>query len=130
MKTGVFLPATSVERPPLSVYAHSEEANPFDPYDYLRKALIWRSVVSEIRVHFDEELLPLLGDSPEEIERHALEMIVLGLYRRHAISAGRAAQIIGMEKYAFIRWTGEMGIPYLDMTREEWQEELRVLEKL
>lgn len=86
--------------------------------------------MSEIRVRFDKELLPLLGDSPEEIERHALEMIALELYRRHTISAGRAAQLIGMEKYAFIRWTGEMGIPFLDMTTEEWQEELRVLEQL
>jgi hypothetical protein len=86
--------------------------------------------VSEIRVRFDEELLSLLGESPEEIERHALEMIVLERYRRHTISAGRAAQLLGMEKFAFIRWTGELGIPYLDMTPEEWQEELRVLEIL
>jgi hypothetical protein len=35
-----------------------------------------------------------------------------------------------MEKFAFIRWTGELGIPFFDMTPEEWQEELRVLEKL
>jgi predicted HTH domain antitoxin len=86
--------------------------------------------MSEIRVRFDEELLPLLGDSPEEIEQHALEMIVLELYRRHTISAGRAAELLGMEKFAFIRWTGELGIPFFDMTPEEWQEELRVLEKL
>jgi hypothetical protein len=35
-----------------------------------------------------------------------------------------------MEKFTFIRWTGELGISYLDMTPEEWQEELRVLETL
>lgn len=83
--------------------------------------------MSEIRVRFDEELLPLLGESPEEIERHALEMIVIELYRRHTISAGRAAELLGMEKFAFIRWTGELGIPYFDMTADELREELRIL---
>jgi predicted HTH domain antitoxin len=91
---------------------------------------VWRSAVSEIRGRFDDELLPLLGDSPEEIERQALEINVLELYRRHTLSAGRAAKLLGKEKFAFIRWTGEMGIPYFDMTPEELQEELRVLEKL
>jgi predicted HTH domain antitoxin len=83
--------------------------------------------MSEIRVHFDEELLPLLGDSPEEIERHALEMIVLELYRRGTISAGRAAQLLDMDKLAFIHWTGELGIPYFKVSADELREELRVL---
>lgn len=84
--------------------------------------------MSEIRVRFDEALLPLLGDSPEEVERHALEMIVLELYRRGTISAGRAALILGMEKFAFIRWTGELGIPYFKVSADELREELRVLD--
>jgi predicted HTH domain antitoxin len=83
--------------------------------------------MSEIRVRFDEELLPLLGESTEEIERHALEIIGLEIYRRHAISAGRAAQLLGMEKFAFIRWTSELGIPYFDLTADELREELRIL---
>jgi predicted HTH domain antitoxin len=83
--------------------------------------------MSEIRIEFDEELLGLLGDSPEQIERHALEMIVLELYRRHTISAGRAARLLDMDKLGFIRWSGSLGIPYLDMSAEELREELRIL---
>ena len=86
--------------------------------------------MSEIRLQVDENLLGLLGDSPEQIERHALEMIVLELYRRHTISAGRAAIILGMDKYAFIRWSGSLGIPFFDMSKEDWEEELRTLESL
>jgi hypothetical protein len=67
--------------------------------------------MSEIRVRVDEDFLPLLGETPEEIERQALEMIVLKLYRRRTISAGRAAAVLGMEELAFIRWTGALGIP-------------------
>ncbi len=83
--------------------------------------------MSEIRVRVDDDFLPLLGGSPEEIERQALEMIVLELYRRRTISAGRAAAVLGMEELAFIRWTGALGIPYFDLSADELREELRVL---
>lgn len=83
--------------------------------------------MSEIRVRLDADLLPLLGGSPEEIERHALEMIVLELYRRHTISAGRAADLLDMEQLEFIRWTGALGIPYFDPSADELREELRIL---
>jgi hypothetical protein len=83
--------------------------------------------MSEIRIEVDDDLLGFLGDSPEQIERHALGMIVLELYRRHTISAGRAAIFLGMDKYAFIRWSGSLGIPYIDLSGEEWQRELEIL---
>jgi predicted HTH domain antitoxin len=83
--------------------------------------------MSEIRVRVDDDFLSLLGGSPEEIERQALEMIVLELYRRRGISAGRAAAALGMEELAFIRWTGELGVPYFDLSADELREELRIL---
>lgn len=86
--------------------------------------------MSQIQINVDESVTELLGDSPEQIERTALEMIVLELYRRHEISVGRAAEILGLDLLAFIRWSGSLGIPYLDMTPEEWQQELRILDKL
>lgn len=82
----------------------------------------------EIRIETSEELLKLLGESTEQIERHALEMIVLELYRRHTVSAGRAAILLGMDKFSFIRWSGSLGIPYFDLTAEELREELKILE--
>ena len=86
--------------------------------------------MSVIQLEVDEDLAEILGSSPEQIERSALEIIVLDLYRRHEISAGRAAKFLGREKFDFIRWSGSLGIPFLDMTPEEWQQELRVLDKL
>jgi predicted HTH domain antitoxin len=86
--------------------------------------------MSQIQITVDKSVTELLGDSPEQIERTALEIIVLDLYRRHVISAGRAAEILNVDLLNFIRWSGSLGIPYLDMTPEEWQQELRVLEKL
>jgi hypothetical protein len=86
--------------------------------------------MSTVQFEIAEDFASLLGDSPEHIERSTLEGIVLELYRRHEISAGRAAEILALEKFAFIRWSGSLGIPYIDMTPEEWQQELRVLARL
>lgn len=87
--------------------------------------------MSQVRipVDVDEDVVHLLGESLEEMKRHVLEIVVLDLYRRHEISAGRAAEMLGLEKFAFIRWSGSLGIPYLDMTPEEWQRELRAISK-
>lgn len=82
--------------------------------------------MSQVPVMINEEVVELLGLSDEALERSVLEDIVLGMYRRHDISARRAARLLDMEFMAFLRWTGEMGIPYIDMTPEEWQAELRV----
>ena len=86
--------------------------------------------MSQIRIMVDDSVMELLGDSPEQIERHALEMIVLEFYRRRTISAGRAASLLDMERFSFIRWSGSLGIPFFDMSSAEWREELRHLEDL
>jgi hypothetical protein len=83
-----------------------------------------------IRFDIPDEVADLLGDSPEQVNRRALEIIVLQLYRRHDVSAGRAAEILGIEKWTFIRWAGELGIPYLDTDPEDWEHRLRALEEM
>jgi predicted HTH domain antitoxin len=85
--------------------------------------------MSQIQIDVDDDVTKLLGDSPEQISRHALEIIVLDLYRRHELSSGRAAELLGLDWMTFIRWSGERGIPFLDMTPEEWQAEVRVARK-
>jgi hypothetical protein len=86
--------------------------------------------MSQMPVMLDKDVIELLGDSPEQIERNVLEILVLDLYRRHEISGGRAAELLGLEKLAFIRWSGSLGIPYFDMTPEQWEHEVRSIAKL
>jgi predicted HTH domain antitoxin len=83
--------------------------------------------MSQILIPLANDVADLLGDTPEHIERHVHEVLVLDLYRRHAISAGRAAELLEMEKLDFIRWSGALGIPYIDLTKDELEEELRIL---
>jgi predicted HTH domain antitoxin len=86
--------------------------------------------MAELRITVDDSVLRLLGDSPARAERRALELMVLELYRRHAVSAGRAAEILGLNELAFIRWSGSLGIPYFDLSEEQWERELKVLETM
>jgi hypothetical protein len=85
--------------------------------------------MSQKSVKLDEEVIELLGDSPEQIERNVLEMIILELYRRHEISGGRAAELLNLDLLTFIRWSGSHGIPYFDMTPEQWEHEVRSIKK-
>ena len=85
--------------------------------------------MSSIHLEVDEDFAELLGSSPEQIERTALEIIVLDLYRRHVISGGRAAEILNLDLLTFVRWSGSLGIPYFDMTPEDWEQELRAIRK-
>jgi hypothetical protein len=85
--------------------------------------------MSQVQIKIDADVVELLGDSPEQIERSVLEVLVLDLYRRHEISAGRAAELLDLDELAFIRWSGSLGIPYFDTTPEDWANQLRAIEK-
>lgn len=81
-----------------------------------------------IQVEFPEEVLSIIK-SPFKTEADVLkEAIVLELYREVVISSGKAAEILNMERFEFIRFAGDKGIPFIRMTKEELEEELKVLE--
>jgi len=84
--------------------------------------------MSTIQITVDEFVTELLGHSPEQIERAALEMLVLELYRQRKLSVGRSAAILGLDQLAFIRWSGSLGVPFFDMTDEDWEHERRAIE--
>lgn len=46
------------------------------------------------------------------------------------ISHGKAAELLGMHKAELIELYGNLGIPYLDMTDEEFDEEVNTVKKL
>ncbi len=51
------------------------------------------------------------------------EALVPELYRRHAISAGRATRALGLTREGFMKFASSRGIPVIDMTPEEWADE-------
>ena len=38
--------------------------------------------------------------------------------------------MLDIEKWTFIHWTGELGIPYFDTDPEDWENQRRALEKI
>lgn len=85
--------------------------------------------MSTIVISIPSEIAVFLGDTPEQIERTALEILVLDLHRRCVISGGRATEILAMERLDFTRLAGENGIPYFRMSPEGWQHEVESIRK-
>ena len=81
-----------------------------------------------IPVSIPKEAAPyLVAEQPEqEFSRNA--MMLYPLIRNLTISHGRAAEILGVNKIDLIEFYNTMGIPYLDMSRDELLEDLASLE--
>lgn len=55
-------------------------------------------------------------------------MIVLELYRRGTITSSRAAELLGTDRFSSIKDASGLGIPFIDMTEEGWDEEARLFQ--
>lgn len=69
----------------------------------------------------------VMGDTTETM-RNAL--LLYPSIANDVISHGRAAELLGMRKMELIQLYGSLGIPYMNMTDEEFQEELRTVKEL
>ncbi len=83
-----------------------------------------------ITIHLDDDLASIFDESPEQLGDLAREALVLELFRRHAISAGRATRALGLTREAFMKLASSRGIPVIDTTPEQWQAELATIEEL
>lgn len=86
--------------------------------------------MATVHVDLPEEVARLLGDGDRPLERAALELIVPELYRRRSVPSGKAARLLGMDRFDFIRHASGLGIPFLDMTTEEWAAEVERIKEL
>jgi predicted HTH domain antitoxin len=84
--------------------------------------------MSTVRVDLDEAVATLLHQTNQPVREAAQEMILLELYRRGTISSGKAAELLGMPRLDFIRHASQLGIPFIDMTVDEWEAEKAALE--
>jgi len=81
-----------------------------------------------IEIKLPEEIISAIKNPFKKEEQVFKEVIVLELYREGIISSGKAAEALNMDRFEFIRYAGDRGIPYIRMTEEELEEELKVLE--
>ena len=71
------------------------------------------------------DVLRPLSDRP--LDSFVKELAVLELYRRRHISSGKAAELLEMERFEFIHYASRLGIPFIDMSPAELDEELAQL---
>ena len=81
-------------------------------------------------VTLDDELAALLEQTQQPLERATREAVVLDLYRRGILSSGKAAELLDMPRFDFVRYASDMGIPYFRMTKEEWEAEQAAADSL
>lgn len=83
------------------------------------------------RLEIDPELVNVLRPlSDQPLQRFAEELIVLELYRRRQISSGKAAELLNMERLAFIQYASRQGIAFLDMSADEFADDVALAERL
>jgi len=83
-----------------------------------------------INLPLDPELAGLLQMFDKPVPDTARELIVLELYRQGRISSGKGAELLEMHRVAFIQRASQLGIPFFDMTDEEWRAEVEQARKL
>ncbi len=79
----------------------------------------------------DRELINVLRPlSDQPLHVFAEELIVLELYRRRQISSGKAAELLGMDRLAFIQFSSRQGIAFFDMSADEFADEVALAEQV
>lgn len=86
--------------------------------------------MTTVTVQLEADVAALLQSSNQPIERTARELIVLELYRRGTVSSGKAAQLLDMSRFEFIRYASRLGIAFFDLTDDEWAAERVQAERL
>lgn len=80
--------------------------------------------MSAAKIDLGDDLMAVLQLLNEPLEQAARELMVLELYRRGTISSGKAAELLDMSRLVFIRYASGLGIPYFNLTEDEWEQEL------
>lgn len=81
-----------------------------------------------LEVPISSDLLLALGSSPARAVEQVKEFSVLGLYHERRVSAGKAAELLGLTKAEFVRLLAHKGHPYLNYTAEEVAGEFEAVE--
>jgi len=78
----------------------------------------------QISVLLDETFLSFVAKKKKDVPERLKELSILELYRRKEISSGKAAELLDMERFEFVRYASRLGIPFLDMSKEELERDI------
>src|SRR6187399_1569931 len=81
--------------------------------------------MSSVRLDLEDELIAVLKQFSQPIERSARDLIILELYREGKIFPSRAAELLGLPPESLASFAPVSGPPSVSMTKEEWRAERR-----
>jgi predicted HTH domain antitoxin len=82
----------------------------------------------KIEIELPRDLLAALNIAESDLGRRAQEWVVLELFQEGEISAGKAAEILGMTKVRFLDLLDQRQLPYLDADPRDLERELAAAE--
>ena len=85
--------------------------------------------MSTVQIELDDGLVAILRRENPSAADAVRELAVMELYRRGAISGGKAAEVLGLDRLAFIHRAADVGIPYFNWDEAEWEAELAAIER-
>jgi predicted HTH domain antitoxin len=78
----------------------------------------------KVEIELPRDLLAALNIPEPELGRRAKEWVVLELFQEGEISAGKAAEILGIPKTRFLDLLDRRNLPYLDASPTELERDL------
>ena len=81
--------------------------------------------MNSVRLDLEDELIDVLKQFSQPIERSARDLIILELYREGKIVPSRAAELLGVPPQNLASFASLPGPPSFSMTQEEWRAERR-----
>ena len=78
-----------------------------------------------LSVELPERVAQLLGPTPEDATRHLAELAYVELFRQGEVPSGWAAEKLGISKDEFRKLLYAHDVPYIDMTEEEFLQQLQ-----
>ncbi len=80
----------------------------------------YKQKMANVNIELQEDLVALLHQFNQPVQQSARELIVLELYRRGVVSSGKAAELLGMDRWELVHYASRLGIPYFTLTQDEW----------
>jgi predicted HTH domain antitoxin len=78
-------------------------------------------------VTLDEELAALI-ETEKPLDEATREALVMDLFRRGKVSTGKACELLGLDRMAFIQHAKEHSIPVYLTSEREWEADLAALD--
>lgn len=85
-------------------------------------------VMTSLEIKLPSPAKDYVMDNTTDEMRNAL--LLYPSIANNTISHGRAAELLGMRKMELIELYSRLGIPYLDMTEEEFEEEIQTIKRV